>query len=71
MSIGDEVRQALKTQGLKQRELAVLLHTTTRSIMRWKKGDSEPNGATLELLRRLVAEPASAPAGKRKKGTAE
>ena len=42
-----------------QRELADRLRVTSRTIMRWEGGHSEPSGAVLELLDRIVAEQAA------------
>jgi DNA-binding transcriptional regulator YiaG len=56
VSLAEEIVRAVKTLGIEQQELAALLHVTPRTIMRWKKGDSHPSGATLDLLHRLLAD---------------
>ena len=55
-SIGPLVREMRTRLGLTRSELARILKVTTRTIVRWEKGDTRPHEIFMEQLVLLVEE---------------
>lgn len=51
---GDEIRQRMRTKGLRRKQVAETLGVSVKAVSNWINGHSEPQGPNLRALERLL-----------------